>query len=41
MSLCDAVPVLYFKGGVVMPPTISAAALEESPVALQRPDYGH
>ena len=37
MSLCDAVPVLYFKSEVAMPPMISAAALEESPVALQRP----
>ena len=37
MILCDAVQVLYFKGEVAMPPMISAAALEESPVALQRP----
>jgi membrane fusion protein, multidrug efflux system len=37
MSPCDAVPVLHFKGEVAMPPLISGAAPEESPVALQRP----
>ncbi len=37
MILCDVVPVLYFKGEVAIRRMISAAALEESPMALQRP----